>query len=373
MKHTFGNWAGKKVFVTGHTGFKGGWLVRVLTELKKIDGEQNPSESICGYSLVPDTIPSFFESQGVENLCAGHFADIRDGTKLKAVMSSFEPDIVFHLAAQPLVRRSYRDPVETFSTNVMGTVNLLEAVRECASRSKKPQAVVVVTTDKVYENLEQTVGYPEDARLGGHDPYSNSKACSELVVSCYRNSFLNSLTVPIVTARAGNVVGGGDWSEDRLIPDFIRAATSNQSLELRNPKAIRPWQHVLEPIFAYIQLAYAIQKGESNFLAYNFGPDEKDARSVEEVINLCIKEWGSNARWHLSAGAHPHETHMLSLNNERAKLDLNVSGQLSWSECVHWTMDWYKKYYEHPKEIEAYTKMQIHQYLENLNSRRVVS
>jgi CDP-glucose 4,6-dehydratase len=280
-------WNGKRVFLTGHTGFKGGWLSLWLASM---------GAKVTGYALAPNTEPNFFKVALVEkDLEKSHIADIRNLVTLQDAMKEAQPEIVIHMAAQPLVRYSYVNPVETYATNVMGTIHVLEAIRslECV------RAVVVVTTDKCYENKEWAWGYRENEPMGGHDPYSNSKGCAELVTSAYRESYFSPKTyeshrVSIASARAGNVIGGGDWSEDRLIPDAIKAFERGESLMIRNPLATRPWQHVLEPLSGYLVLAQALYKVGAKFDGgWNFGPRDEDARSVQEVINLLIQEWGS--------------------------------------------------------------------------------
>jgi CDP-glucose 4,6-dehydratase len=306
-------WNGKRVFLTGHTGFKGGWLSLWLASM---------GAKVTGYALAPNTTPNFFEVAGVQgDLEQSHIADIRDLEKLQKAMADARPEIVIHMAAQPLVRYSYSNPVETYATNVMGTVHVLESIRalDCV------RAAVIVTTDKCYENQEWAWGYRENEPMGGHDPYSNSKGCAELVTSAYRQSYFPpekyaQHKVAIASARAGNVIGGGDWSEDRLIPDAIKAFEANQVLMIRNPLATRPWQHVLEPLSGYLVLAQALyEKGAQFDGGWNFGPRDDDARSVQEVINLLIKNWGSVASWAQAQGEQPHEAHSLKLDCSKAR------------------------------------------------------
>jgi CDP-glucose 4,6-dehydratase len=310
-------WSGKRVFLTGHTGFKGGWLSLWLASM---------GAKVTGYSLAPNTAPNFFDVAHVAvDLEQSHIADIRDLEKLQKVMADSMPEIVIHMAAQPLVRHSYANPVETYATNVMGTVHVLESIRnlDCV------RAAVIVTTDKCYENKEWIWGYRENEPMGGHDPYSNSKGCAELVTHAYRQSYFApekyaQHKVAIASARAGNVIGGGDWSEDRLIPDAIKAFEAKESLMIRNPLATRPWQHVLEPLSGYLVLAQALyQEGAKFDGGWNFGPRDEDARSVQEVINLLIQNWGSAASWSQDQIEQPHEAHSLKLDCSKARQYLN--------------------------------------------------
>lgn len=315
-------WRNKRVFLTGHTGFKGGWLSLWLSSM---------GAKVTGYALEPNTKPNFYDVAGVEAILEKSFiGDIRDLKKLKKIMIDAEPEIVIHMAAQPLVRFSYANPVETYTTNVMGTVNVLESIRALSSVC----AAVIVTTDKCYENQERAVGYREDEPMGGYDPYSSSKGCAELVTSAYRQSYFSSQKfdqhlVAVASARAGNVIGGGDWSEDRLIPDAIKAFEAGEALIIRNPLATRPWQHVLEPLSGYLVLAQALyQEGAKYDGAWNFGPRDEDARSVKEVVNLLIDRWASPVSWQQNQSEQPHEAHSL-------KLDCSKAQQL-----LHWIPKW---------------------------------
>ena len=326
---TSGFWAGKRVFLTGHTGFKGGWLALWLTEL---------GADVHGYALQPPTRPSLFDVVGLERrIASSTIADVRDGAALAAAMRTARPDVVFHLAAQPLVRQSYRDPVETYATNVMGSVHLLEAVRgmDCV------RAVVNVTTDKCYENHERPEPYREGDAMGGHDPYSSSKGCAELVTAAYRRSFLAALGVRVATARAGNVIGGGDWAEDRLIPDFLRAIDAGRELEIRSPNATRPWQHVLEPVSGYMLLAQRLCEGGEAFDgAWNFGPSLDDAKPVQWIVRrLC--EGVPGASWRVGDSPQPHEAHMLSLDSTRAHRLLGWRPRWSLTDALQRTLEWH--------------------------------
>jgi CDP-glucose 4,6-dehydratase len=309
-------WKDKKVFLTGHTGFKGSWLSLWLQSL----GAQ-----VTGYALTPPTTPNLFTVAKVESGMRSVMGDIRDLDYLKKIMKETNPDIVIHMAAQPLVRYSYANPVETYMTNVMGTVHVLEAARE----NKQIKAILNVTSDKCYDNKEIDRGYKEDEAMGGFDPYSNSKGCAELVTSAYRNSFFNiekyfEHGVALATARAGNVIGGGDWAEDRLIPDFMRAIVKKQKVSIRNPHAIRPWQHVLEPLKGYLMLTQKLYEEGSKFSeSFNFGPHENDARSVEWIAEHLVASWGEGAAFEIAENASQlHEAHFLKLDCEKARTQL---------------------------------------------------
>ena len=326
-------WNGKAVFVTGHTGFKGGWLTLWLARL---------GAKVTGYSLSPDGEPNLFSLVGLDGRCRSLIGDIRDGQGLRDAMSAAEPDIVLHLAAQALVRRSYRDPVETYATNVMGTVHCLEAVRHTPS----VRATVVVTSDKCYENRDWEWAYRETEAMGGHDPYSNSKGCSELVTAAYRSSYFGPAHGRglIASGRAGNVIGGGDWSEDRLIPDMIRAFQAHRSVEIRSPGATRPWQHVLEPLHGYLRLTEALCSPNGALFAdgWNFGPVDSDCRPVSYIVERLCKRWGGDAAWHLSEGRHPHEANFLKVDASKAKSRLRWTPCLDLDEALDWTADWYR-------------------------------
>jgi CDP-glucose 4,6-dehydratase len=347
-------WSGKKVFLTGHTGFKGGWLAIWLSSM---------GAKVTGYSLAPNTMPNFFEVAKVEAILQqSHIADIRNLGALQKAILDAKPEIVIHMAAQPLVRYSYENPVETYATNVMGTVHVLESIRQLDS----VRATVIVTTDKCYENRERAAGYHEDEAMGGFDPYSSSKGCAELITAAYRQSFFSSTSVinKVASARAGNVIGGGDWSEDRLIPDAIKAFENNLPLLIRNPLATRPWQHVLEPLSGYLVLAQALyqDKGEYSFdSAWNFGPPDIDARSVQEVMNLFIQDWGAHVNWQQDERAQPHEAHSLRLDCTKAYRYLNWAPKWSLEYAIQTIVQWHRAYQEQQSMYE-FSLQQIAQY-----------
>jgi CDP-glucose 4,6-dehydratase len=328
-----GFWLGKRVFLTGHTGFKGGWLSLWLQQLGAV---------VTGYSLQPPTTPNLFEKAHVGAGMTSIIGDIRDGARLQAAVRDASPDIVIHMAAQPIVRRSYVDPVETYSTNVMGTVHMLEAVRQCSS----VRAVVNVTTDKCYENREWVWPYRENEAMGGYDPYSSSKGCAELVTAAYRNSYFNAKDhahhrLGLASARAGNVIGGGDWSEDRLIPDILRAFSRGKPVMIRNPHAVRPWQHVLEPLRGYLTLAERLfTDGASYAEAFNFGPREADAQPVEWIVSQLAAKWGDSAVWTLDGGNHLHEASLLRLDVSKAAERLAWRPALDLDSGIQLTVDW---------------------------------
>ena len=328
---------GKRIFLTGHTGFKGGWLALTLARL---------GATVRGYALDPSAEPTFFHTANVGSLVEDVRGDIRDLARLQRSMSEFAPDIVFHLAAQPLVRRSYADPLETYSTNVMGTANLLETVRTLPSI----RAVVVITTDKCYLNREWRWGYRETDHLGGYDPYSSSKACAEILTASYRNSFFSAESlekhgVGLATARAGNVIGGGDWSEDRLIPDLIRGFVSGRPVPIRRPFSVRPWQHVLEPIAGYISLAEKLLSGDRSFAdAWNFGPWDDDAWPVERIATAMTERWGDGASWFRDGQESVHEAGLLKLDSSKARSELGWQPRLKLPVALEWLVDWYREW-----------------------------
>lgn len=334
-------WENKKVFITGHTGFKGSWLSLWL---------HHKGAKVIGYSLKPPTNPSLFElckvDQYLEHSVMGN---IINQTFLKQTLLDSQPDIIIHMAAQPLVRESYNSPVETFQTNIMGTVNLLDAVRSC----KSVKVVLNVTTDKCYENKEWIWGYRETEPLGGYDPYSSSKACSELVTAAYRNSFFpndqfENHGVAIATARAGNVIGGGDWSRDRLVPDILRSLINNEKIMIRNPHAIRPWQHVLEPLSGYIHLSELLYEHGPHFTgAWNLGPHDDDSKHVQWIVEkLCEKWGGGNKGYQIDDSKRPHEANYLKLDCSKAKKELNWNPKWNLEKALDKIVEWTKGYQE---------------------------
>jgi CDP-glucose 4,6-dehydratase len=331
-------WNGKRVLITGHTGFKGAWLSLWLQKL---------GARVVGYALAPPTTPSLFEVAGVgPGLEASYESDVRDLGRLEQVMATHEPEIVVHMAAQPLVRYSYTEPVETYSTNVMGTVNVLEAVRQAGG----VRVVVNVTSDKCYENREWVWGYRESEPMGGYDPYSNSKGCAELVTSAYRASFFNpadyaSHGVALASVRAGNVIGGGDWAEDRLIPDVMRALMAGEPVRIRRPDAIRPWQHVLEPLRGYLMLAERLWADGPRFAeGWNFGPADEDARTVGWIVERLVDLWGESASYEVDKGPHPHEATYLKLDCSKVRTRLGWVPAWDLSGALESIVDWYRAY-----------------------------
>ena len=367
--HTF--WRSKKVFLTGHTGFKGAWLSIWLDAL---------GAKVTGYALKPPTNPSLFELCRLDRRVKSSIGDIRDAIQLKKAVLATQPEIVIHMAAQPLVRESYRSPAETYETNVMGTVNLLEAVHACGS----VKAVVNVTTDKCYENKEHSRGYKEGEPLGGYDPYSSSKACSELVTSAYRNSFFNPEKyssscqpsnpptlqssrhhVALASARAGNVIGGGDWATDRLIPDMIRATFKGEKVRIRNPRAIRPWQHVLDPLAGYLKLAELLYThGPRYGEAWNFGPKAGDAKDVEWIVRRMFAAWPKAPGYIIDKGRHPHEAHFLKLDSSKARRELGWTPRWNVGQAIDRVVSWTRAY-SSKEEMREVCLKQIREYTTN--------
>ena len=353
-------WKNKKVLITGHTGFKGAWLSLWLQDL---------GAKVIGISLDSPTTPSLYEQANVAKGMISLRQDIRNGEAIKQLFQQHKPEIVFHLAAQPLVRYSYREPVETYETNVMGTLHILEGIRSIDS----VRSAVMITTDKCYQNKEWVWGYRETDALGGHDPYSSSKGAAELLISSYRNSYFpqdkySEHKTAIASARAGNVIGGGDWAEDRLIPDIIKAFKNNEKVIIRNPKSTRPWQHVLEPLSGYLKLAEQLEKnGDQYAEAWNFGPAEIDARPVQWIVEKMAKLWGENANWINDKSEHLHEANYLKLDCSKAHMKLNWYPRWDLSETLLRIVEWHKLKDAH----NNYRKLcltQINDYMKDMNN-----
>jgi CDP-glucose 4,6-dehydratase len=325
-----GFWKGKKVLVTGHSGFKGAWLATWLNRM----GAQ-----VYGISLAPETQPNLYETANIARITDSAFCDIRNAAEIAACVARIEPDVVFHLAAQALVLRSYEQPVETFQTNVMGAANVLKAIRDIS----RTRVAIIVTTDKVYENLELSVPFREEDKLGGHDPYSASKAATEILVASFRNSFFAGKAA-ISTMRAGNVIGGGDWSENRLIPDAVKAWTAGEALVVRNPASVRPWQHVLEPLAGYLILAEMTWDNPALAAAYNIGPDPDDVATVEAVIAMAQSSFGKGEFMFSGGEPKKQEAVHLALDNSKARRELNVSPRWKLVTAVHRTMAWHRRF-----------------------------
>jgi CDP-glucose 4,6-dehydratase len=343
-------WAGRQVFVTGHTGFKGSWLLLMLEAL---------GAKVSGFALTPPTTPAMFIQVNGQARCDHRIGDIRDASDLADAVKQAQPEIVLHLAAQPLVRESYVTPLETYATNVMGTAHLLDACRHTPS----VKTIVVITTDKCYENDGRPSGYVESDKLGGYDPYSNSKACAELVTQSYRDSFFNAMGVGVASARAGNVIGGGDYADDRLVPDAIRAFGQDRPLAIRNPNAIRPWQHVLEPLRGYLMLAEKLHTDRQAFAkGWNFGPASQDMAPVARVIDILAAHWGSNHGTIAQPGDHPHEAALLTLDSTAAAEQLGWTPRLSLDDALKLTAEWYRVAAD-GGDLAAMSQHQINQFL----------
>lgn len=346
---------GKKVLVTGSTGFKGSWLITYLSYL---------GAEVLGYSLDINTNPSLFEIIN-ENKVNTIIGDIRDEVSLTKAVSDFKPDIVFHLAAQPLVRDSYINPKETYETNVIGTLNLYEAVRKCDST----KAIVTITTDKCYENKEWVYGYRECDPMGGFDPYSSSKGCCELLSSSYRRSFFEKEGKLLATVRAGNVIGGGDWAKDRLIPDFVKAVSKDETVIIRSPRATRPWQHVLEPLTGYLMVGAELLNGNKEMASgWNFGPN--DVLDVQNVLEQAIKVWGRGS-YEIAEDAEYHEAHSLKLDISKAKAILKWEPKYDVYTAIEKTIEWYKCFYDGDTDMKLYTERQIEDYISMLKDEKV--
>ncbi|MBY0380080.1 MAG: CDP-glucose 4,6-dehydratase [Burkholderiales bacterium] len=349
-------WHRKKVLITGCTGFKGSWLSVWLSRL---------GAEVYGYSLKAPTTPSMFELLNLKNSISYYEGDIRDFNQFSNYVNKIKPEIVFHLAAQPLVRYSYENPIETYHTNVLGLVNVLEAIRH----NKKVQAIINVTSDKCYENKEWVWGYRENEPMGGYDPYSNSKGCAELVTNCYQASYFNVKdfgqfhNTLLASGRAGNVIGGGDWATDRLVPDIIKSFMNKQSVNIRNPLAIRPWQHVLEPLAGYIALAQQLYDGKIEFASgWNFGPYELDIKHVKHIVKKLCELWGAGASWHLDSEVHPHEANYLKLDCSKARTHLGWYPRWNLEQTLEQIVAWYKIYENHG-DLYQETVTQINQYM----------
>jgi CDP-glucose 4,6-dehydratase len=350
MNATF--WQGKRVFLTGHTGFKGSWLSLWLQSL----GAQ-----VGGLALAPATQPNLFSVAQVADGMSSSIGDIRDLNTVRQSMSAFQPDIVIHMAAQALVRQSYREPVETYATNVMGTVHVLEAARGVGS----VRCIVNVTTDKCYDNREWPWGYREDEPMGGHDPYSSSKGCAELVTSAYRRSFMQASNIALASARAGNVIGGGDWAADRLVPDILRAFERGEPVHIRNPHATRPWQHVLEPLSGYLTLAEHLwHHGQGFAEGWNFGPTDDDARPVQWIVERMVQAWGKGASWQVDAGEHPHEANYLKLDISKARSRLGWRPRWRLQSALDHIASWHRAWLAN-QDMRAHCLAQIGQYTQS--------
>lgn len=347
-------WHGKSVFLTGHTGFKGSWLALWLEAL---------GARVSGYALPPTSEPSLYVLADVGRNLRSEIADIRDAERLRSAIVESGAEIVIHMAAQSLVRESYTDPVGTFATNVMGTVNLLEAVRAAPA----VRAAVIVTSDKCYENKERAEGYREDEPMGGHDPYSSSKGCAELVTAAYRRSFFSGgltgrSTTAIASVRAGNVIGGGDWARDRLIPDTISSFLAGRRVLIRNPAAVRPWQHVLEPLHGYLMLAERLYRDGTAFAeGWNFGPDEEDARPVSWIVEHLVRRWGGSAGWDTDGMPQPHEAGMLKLDCGKAREQLGWLPRTDLPQALDWIVEWYQAWSRN-ENMRQFTLSQIVRY-----------
>ncbi|NNA16429.1 CDP-glucose 4,6-dehydratase [Pseudomonas lundensis] len=349
-------WKGKKVFLTGHTGFKGSWLSLWL---------QAMGAQVKGYALAPPTTPALYDQANVAVGMISQIGDIRDLQSVTDSMTVFNPDIVIHMAAQPLVRLSYKQPVETYATNVMGSIHVLEAARKCSNL----RAIVNVTTDKCYENREWEWGYREDEPMGGHDPYSNSKGCVELLTSAYRKSFFGSEQhVALGSARAGNVIGGGDWAEDRLIPDILTAFESKRPVVIRNPQATRPWQHVLEPLSGYLVLAEHLwEHGHAFAEGWNFGPKDEDARPVDWILNRMVDAWGEGASWQLDQNPQPHEARHLKLDISKARGRLHWSPTWSLESTLANIVNWHRAWLR-GEDVQALCLNEINAYMADMTT-----
>ncbi len=347
-------WQNKRVFLTGHTGFKGSWLSIWLDSLGSV---------VRGYSLTPPTTPSLYDEAEVDGIVDSVIGDIRDLDFLKRSMTEFNPDILIHMAAQPLVRYSYNEPLDTYDTNVMGTAKVLESARFCPNL----KSIICVTTDKCYENKEWFWGYRENEPLGGHDPYSSSKACAELVTSSYRDSFLKEKNVGLASVRAGNVIGGGDWAEDRLIPDILRAFEKNDPVVIRNPKSTRPWQHVLEPLSGYLILAQKLYAEPHSYAeGWNFGPRSEDVQPVDWILDKMVSSWGESS-WVLDSDSHPHEAGYLKLEIAKANAKLKWTPVWHLEQTLERIIKWYQSWLNED-DMMVICKNEINEYMRDMNN-----
>jgi CDP-glucose 4,6-dehydratase len=348
-------WQGKRVFLTGHTGFKGSWLSLWLSSL---------GAEVKGYALNPPTSPSLFNEAKVGTFIDSQIGDIRDQSVLHESMIAFNPDILFHMAAQPLVRYSYDEPIETYEINVIGTAKVLEVARNCPNL----KSIVNITTDKCYENDERIQGYKEGDPMGGYDPYSSSKGCVELVTSAYRRSFLQDQGVGLASVRAGNVIGGGDWADDRLIPDILRSFEKNESVVIRNPKATRPWQHVLEPLSGYLVLAQKLYNDQDKYAeGWNFGPHKSDVKPVDWILDEMISKW-PNASWELDQNSNPHEAGFLQLDISKAESKLGWKPVWGLSHTLKKIIDWQKAWLNQ-ENMQIVCLSEIQEYMKDMNNQ----
>jgi CDP-glucose 4,6-dehydratase len=349
-----GFWQGKRVFLTGHTGFKGSWLSLWLVSL---------GANVKGYALSPPTSPSLFNEAKVDSIIDSQIGDIRDQDTLHESMTSFNPDILIHMAAQPLVRHSYDAPIETYEVNVIGTAKVLEVARSCPNL----KSIVNITTDKCYENDERSEGYKEDDPMGGYDPYSSSKGCAELVASSYRRSFLQDQGVGLASVRAGNVIGGGDWADDRLIPDILRSFEKKEPVVVRNPKATRPWQHVLEPLSGYLILAQKLYRNQEKYAGgWNFGPNDNDVKPVDWILDKMISKW-PNSSWKLDASSNPHEAGFLKLDISKAKSQLGWQPAWELSRTLDKIIAWHRSWLSQ-EDMQTVSLAEIEEYMRDMNN-----
>ena len=346
-------WKGKRIFLTGHTGFKGSWLSLWLASL---------GAEVKGYALNPPTSPSLFNEAKIDSVIDSQIGDIRDQDVLHESMTEFNPDILIHMAAQPLVRYSYEAPIETYEVNVIGTAKVLEVARSCPNL----KSIVNITTDKCYENDERSEGYREDDPMGGYDPYSSSKGCAELVTSAYRRSFMQEKGVGLASVRAGNVIGGGDWADDRLIPDILRSFEKNKPVVIRNPKATRPWQHVLEPLSGYLILAEKLYKNQKEYAeGWNFGPNEQDVKPVDWILDRMIAKW-PNTSWQLDQNSNPHEAGFLKLDITKAESRLNWKPVWELGYTLEKIVDWHQAWLNR-EDMQATCFAEIKEYMRDMN------